>query len=166
MSVESQKADSVVLVDGDTLTLSWRLDAPSHAVFDAWTDPDQLARWWGPEAVDTPRASIQIEPWVGGAWKATMVLKDGCGEFTSHSRFTRIKKPRLIELMEQPSELVPFESVLRIMFRDVDGGTLMTVDHRMLVGTPNWDGAVEGWSSSFGKLGRLLADGDSVKAAC
>ena len=30
--------------------------APRQLVWEAWTDPDQLAQWWGPRGVSTPRA--------------------------------------------------------------------------------------------------------------
>jgi uncharacterized protein YndB with AHSA1/START domain len=30
-------------------------DAPRELVFRAWTDPDHVAQWFGPERFDTPR---------------------------------------------------------------------------------------------------------------
>ena len=36
--------------------------APRELVWDAWTDPDQMAQWWGPRGVTTPRESIEVDP--------------------------------------------------------------------------------------------------------
>ena len=36
-------------------------EAPRERVFRAWTDPDQVAAWYGPEHFDTPRERIRID---------------------------------------------------------------------------------------------------------
>ena len=45
-------------------------DAPRERVFKAWTDPDEVAAWYGPEHMDAPRERIQHRParrWALGA---------------------------------------------------------------------------------------------------
>ena len=37
-------------------------DAPRELVFRAWTDPDHVAKWYGPAGFDTPRDSVVIDP--------------------------------------------------------------------------------------------------------
>lgn len=51
-------------------------DAPRQQVFRAWTDPDEVAAWYGPEHVDTPRERIHIDLRVGGRYELTMVQRD------------------------------------------------------------------------------------------
>jgi uncharacterized protein YndB with AHSA1/START domain len=36
------------------LTITRVIDAPREAVFEAWTDPKQMARWWGPNGFANP----------------------------------------------------------------------------------------------------------------
>ena len=55
-------------------------EAPRERVFRAWTDPDEIAAWFGPEHMDTPRERIHIEPRVGGRYELTMVQREGDGE--------------------------------------------------------------------------------------
>ena len=38
-----------------TIVIERVLDAPRDLVWNAWTDPDEVARWWGPEHFTTPR---------------------------------------------------------------------------------------------------------------
>jgi uncharacterized protein YndB with AHSA1/START domain len=56
-------------------------DAPREQVFKAWTDPDQVAAWYGPAHFDTPRDRIHIDLRVGGRYELTMVQRDGGAEF-------------------------------------------------------------------------------------
>jgi uncharacterized protein YndB with AHSA1/START domain len=50
-------------------------------VFRAWTDPREVAAWYGPEHMDTPREKIHIDLRVGGRYELRMVQRGGGGEF-------------------------------------------------------------------------------------
>jgi uncharacterized protein YndB with AHSA1/START domain len=50
-------------------------DAPVEAVWDAWTDPDQVAQWWGPRGFTLTTHSKDLRP--GGHWTYTMHGPDG-----------------------------------------------------------------------------------------
>src|SRR5947209_12419292 len=47
--------------------------APRQLVWDAWTDPNQIAQWWGPRGVSTPRDSIELDLRAGGRMAFDMV---------------------------------------------------------------------------------------------
>lgn len=49
-------------------------DAPRELVWRAWTDPELLARWYGP-GVDTVIHKFELEP--GGVWLNEMKMKNG-----------------------------------------------------------------------------------------
>lgn len=51
------------------------IDAPREAVFDAFGDPAQLARWWGPKGFSNTFHVFDFRP--GGAWRFTMRGPDG-----------------------------------------------------------------------------------------
>ena len=59
------------------LTLQRRLNAPPARVFEAWTDPKKLVRWFGPaETVpETVRAEMDVR--VGGRFRASFTTRDG-----------------------------------------------------------------------------------------
>ena len=50
-----------------TLRLTRVFDAPIAMVFEAWTVPEQIVQWWGPEGCHVPEYRIDTRP--GGAWR-------------------------------------------------------------------------------------------------
>ena len=48
-------------------------DAPREQVFRAWTDPEEVAAWYGPEHMETLREKIRIDLRVGGRYELAMV---------------------------------------------------------------------------------------------
>ena len=47
--------------------------APRQLVWDAWTEPDQIAQWWGPRGITTPRESIKLDLRPGGEISFDMI---------------------------------------------------------------------------------------------
>ena len=43
---------------GGLVLITRIFEAPRERVFRAWTDPDQVAEWYGPEQMETPRESV------------------------------------------------------------------------------------------------------------
>ncbi len=69
------------------------VDAPRDRVFRAWTDPDQLARWWGPKGATNTFHEFDLRP--GGAWRFVMHAPDGL-DYQNKSLFVEIVKPERI----------------------------------------------------------------------
>lgn len=62
------------------LVITRVFDAPRRLVFKAWTDPEQIARWWGPRGFTTIFSEADVRP--GGAWRRRMRSPEGtehCG---------------------------------------------------------------------------------------
>ena len=58
-----------------TVTLKRTFSAPVKLVWDAWSQPDHIAQWWGPKGMNTK--IIEHDFRVGGKWKYTMEMPDG-----------------------------------------------------------------------------------------
>lgn len=58
-----------------TLTLERTLDAPIQLVWEAWTQPEHIAMWWGPKGMTTKVLEHNFT--VGGSWKYSMAMPDG-----------------------------------------------------------------------------------------
>ena len=57
------------------LVITRTFDAPARVVFEAWTKPDHLACWWGPEGFTMPSCAMDVRP--GGAFRFCMRGPDG-----------------------------------------------------------------------------------------
>ncbi len=57
------------------IVVSRVFNAPREMVFKAWTDPDQVGQWWGPNGFTTTTREMDVRP--GGVWRYTMHGPDG-----------------------------------------------------------------------------------------
>lgn len=62
-------------------------------VFQAWTDADALAQWWGPKGFRNTFHAFDARP--GGAWKFTMYGPDGTN-YANESAFVEVDTPHRI----------------------------------------------------------------------
>ena len=51
------------------LTVTRTFDAPAHIVFDAWTKPELLKRWWAPKSFGVSLFECEQDLRVGGAYR-------------------------------------------------------------------------------------------------
>lgn len=77
------------------IVLARVIDAPRESVFEAWTDPAQLAAWFGPKGMTIETLEIDVR--AGGTWRFDMVGADGT-RYDNRMTFLRIDRPRLIEV--------------------------------------------------------------------
>jgi uncharacterized protein YndB with AHSA1/START domain len=79
------------------------IDASPEFLFDAWTSPDALRQWWGPEHVECPSAEVDLR--IGGRYRIENRLPDGSTIWIS-GEFESIERPREIvytwRVNEQP----------------------------------------------------------------
>jgi uncharacterized protein YndB with AHSA1/START domain len=88
------EADSIVLDAADNEIMITRLfGAPRELVWEAWTNPEHIAKWWGPNGFTTTTKSMDLRP--GGVWIYTMHGPDGT-DYPNEVRFIEIVKPERI----------------------------------------------------------------------
>ena len=142
---------------GQEVVLITRIfDAPRERVFRAWTDPDEVTEWYGPEQFDTPRDRIKIDLRVGGRYELTMVRRGGGGEFAIGYEIVEFVEPELLVLRSDPMpEMGMHEpTVVRVQFHDHGDKTRMTLSDSP---QPAASHAEAGWSAAFDKLGAFVA---------
>lgn len=69
-------------------------DAPRQLVWQAWIDPEQVVRWWGPQGFTTTIETMDVKP--GGVWKHTMHGPDGTN-YPNKCVFMEVVEPARIE---------------------------------------------------------------------
>ena len=143
------------------LVMTRVFNAPRELVYRAFTDPDQLAQWFGPIGFSVPRDTVDLDPRVGGPFRFTMVSDtDAAVASPVDAVFIEVIENELLvgsqKLSGKTGGDEPAELVLRIEFHDEGGRTRLVL--RQGPYTPTMEGdAREGWGSSFAKLDALLA---------
>ena len=144
--------------DDLTLELDRTLPAARSRVFEAFTDPAQLASWWGPEGFRIP--NVRFEPRVGESYRIEMQPPEGdafylAGEFRA---VDPLKRLAFTFRWEEPDP-DDVENLVELAFR---GGGETT--HLALVQGPFRTEARRalhdgGWTDSLDKLEALLSGG-------
>ena len=144
------------------LVISRVFNAPREAVFRAFTDPDQLSRWFGPVGWSVPRETIDQDVRPGGHQRFAMV-NDANPEERSpvDAVFVEVIENELIVATERWDGVpdMPDGSVMefRIEFHDLGDGTTRIELRQGPYTAQVRDMADMGWESSFTKLDALLA---------
>ena len=73
-------------MEDDTLQISRQFAAPRQRVFEAWTNPEQVQQWWGCNATESVKATIDLK--VGGTFHAFM--KGSYGEMDYRATYEEI----------------------------------------------------------------------------
>lgn len=150
------------------LVISRIIDAPRERVYRAWTDPRQLARWWGPHGMTTPVCEMDLRP--GGVFRTVMRAPDGT-EYPTKGVFLEIVSPERIVFSDafepgfQPA-VEPFMTAI-VTFEAWGGKTKHTARalhkssadrerHRQM-------GFHQGWSESFDRLVTCLAKSELIR---
>ena len=102
------------------------IDAPRSIVYAAWTDPDQIQQWFGPEGFVIETREIDLNP--GGVWRFDMVASDGT-RYGNRMVFLRMEAPAFIEVehgSDQESDPGKFR-MLVTFDEQSDGKTVLTL---------------------------------------
>ena len=130
-------------------------DAPRQLVWDAWTDPDQIAAWWGPAGMHTPRETVELDLRPGGVFRLTMVADNGA-EFPSDMRFTEVVEPERLAFAWAAQRGIGAGSSV-ITFKDLGGGkTELTNHYAGYITDPIQGFMVQGTNEQFDKLAAYL----------
>ena len=108
------------------IVLSRVLDAPHKMVWEAWTDPKQVAKWWGPKGFSTTIEEMDVRP--GGVWRQVMHGPDGT-DYPNESVFVDVVQyERLVYTLTGARKGgSPVKMEKTTTFEDVAGGTLVTM---------------------------------------
>jgi len=132
-------------------------DAPRSQVWEAWTDPEQVAQWWGPHHFHVPVDSIEFDLRPGGRYHLKMVETRSGREFPARFEIVEIRDAELLVFISppEPEHGLVDEIHTRVEFADEGDGTRVTVvsgPYSEEMG-PN---AETGWGQQFEKLESVL----------
>jgi uncharacterized protein YndB with AHSA1/START domain len=124
MPVTSSGTATVTLPSDDQILITRDFDAPRHLVYEAWTTPELVKRWWSANRGTVTTADIDLR--VGGTWRYVMTTEDG-SEIAFHGEFREIVPNERIVSTEVYEGVPDAEAVDTLTLEDVDGRTRMTL---------------------------------------
>jgi len=125
-----------------TLVVRRIIAATPERLFDAWTMPEHLIRWWGPRGVTCPQADIDLR--VGGSYRIANRLASGeilhiAGEFQQIERPRQLVYTWRMEPAQAPAEIVT------VLFEPSGAGTEVSVIHERIADASAFEGHRAGW---------------------
>ncbi len=136
-----------------SLTIKRRIKAPAAKIFAAWTQPQALAQWFGPEQISTSRAEIDAH--VGGRFR--IVMNDADGERHEVSGVYREVVPNEKLVFTWAWVTMPErESLVTVQLKPDGDATMLTLTHEQLFDAATRDSHRHGWTGALDKLERLF----------
>jgi len=143
------------------LTLIRIFDAPRDLVFEAWTNPQHLAKWWGPDGFTNPRCEFDARP--GGKIHIDMQAPYGVVYPMTGTVHEIVPPSRLVftAVAEDDDGNALLESRTTVTFEDQGEKTKVTV-HASAVGfvpiaAEMLKGMEPGWTQSLERLAEILS---------
>jgi uncharacterized protein YndB with AHSA1/START domain len=123
--VQSRHGSATVTLPSDLeIMITRTFDAPAALVFDAWTTPEMVRRWWGWDSSSLVVCDIDLRP--GGAWRYVTREADG-RELGWHGTYHEIDPPHRLVSTEVFEGYPEGEATDTLTLSERDGTTTLTV---------------------------------------
>ncbi|MBI3127030.1 MAG: SRPBCC domain-containing protein [Candidatus Tectomicrobia bacterium] len=141
-----------------TLRLVRTFEAPRERVFRAWTDPEALKEWYGPDGWSTPSAEVDLR--AGGGYRITMKGPEG-EEIRLSGTFREVRPPeRLVYTWNWEKFHLDLgglgETLVTVEFHERGGATELILTHERFPRAETRDLHGGGWASTLDCLAEYL----------
>jgi uncharacterized protein YndB with AHSA1/START domain len=132
-------------------------DGPARIVFEAWTKPELIMRWWAPKSFGISFLSCETDVRTGGSYRFVFGHAASEQPMAFFGRYIEVTPPsRLVWTNEEDED----GAVTTVTFEEKDGKTLVVV-HDLYPSKEALDGAIAsgstgGWPEQFEELDDLL----------
>jgi uncharacterized protein YndB with AHSA1/START domain len=141
------------------LVVSRTIDGPAHIVFDAWTDPELMKRWWVPRSVPIILLSCEMDVRVGGTYRLVFQV-DPTTTMAFHGRYLEVSPATRLVWTNEEGE---GDAVVTTVTFDEDQGRTRLVVHDLYPSKDALDdaiasGSTAGWDEMLGQLDELIVE--------
>lgn len=145
------------IAPADELVIERTFAAPRDLVFAAWTEPQHLAHWSGPEGFTTEQDHLDLRP--GGTYRACLIAPDGARHWVRGEYLVIDPPARLVMTHaweDEQGSPGPCTEVSVLLHETGPGRTRMVFRQTGFTSEASRDGHAEGWGSSFDRLAAHL----------
>jgi len=142
-------------MSGRMLRIERTFEAPVDVVFDAWTSPEVMRRWFhcGPDW-QTPEAEVDLR--VGGRVRIVMRMPDG-REAGAQGEYRVIERPHRLVMTWTFDDDPTNEQLIELSFSEDGGSTTVVMVNSGISTDARRDGQDRGWRGCLDELERALA---------
>lgn len=159
--MSTQTTDSLTLPSPADceIVLTHTFEAPRELVFQAWTEPQHMEQWWGPDGFRNETLTMEVRP--GGSWCYVMVGPDGTA-YENRTVYQEVVAPeRLVYRHDWEIDDDPLAFAVTVTFEAQGDQTQLTMRMRFATAEQRDDtiafGAVESGRQTLTKLAHYLA---------
>jgi len=139
---------------GYVLRIERTFAAPAEEVFEAWTSPEVMRRWFHCASDwDTPEAEVDLR--VGGKVRVVMRKPNGA-EVEAHGEYTLIDRPNRLVMTWTFDDDPSNEQLIELSFSESQGSTTVVMVNSGISTGKRRDAQDEGWHGCFDELERAL----------
>lgn len=140
------------------LVVTRKFNAPARRVFDAWTKPEHLMRWWTPKSFGISFLSCEIDARTGGSYRFQFSHPAMENPMTFFGKYIEVTpNARLVWSNEESGD---GGAVTTVTFEERDGATLVTMrdvyPSKEALDAAIASGSTSGFSEAFGQLDDVL----------
>ena len=149
-----EERKTVTEKSGHVVRIERTFTASAADVFDAWTSPEVMRRWFhcAPNW-DTPEAEVDLR--AGGKVRVVMRRPDGT-EVVAQGRYTLIDRPHRLVMTWTFDDDPSNEQLIELSFSESEGTTTVLLVNSGISTEKRRDAQDEGWRGCFDELERLL----------
>jgi uncharacterized protein YndB with AHSA1/START domain len=130
MAVAGSRSATVTLPTDEQILITREFDAPKHLVYEAFTTPELVRRWWHANRGEVTVVEIDLR--VGGKWRYVMVTPDGMevgfhGDYREIVPHERVVTTEVYEGIPQPADGPEQGTLNTLTLSEVDGRTRATI---------------------------------------
>ena len=144
------------------LVITRIFDAPRHLVFQAWTESDRVARWWGPQGFVTTCWDMDIRP--GGAFRFCMRSPEGT-EYRKRGVYREVVEPeRLVFTFawEDADGKPGHQTLVTVTFAERGDKTELRLHQAVFETSERRDEHQRGWTSTLERFAEYLAENRKI----
>jgi uncharacterized protein YndB with AHSA1/START domain len=128
MTVSTSRSAKVTLPTDDQILITREFDAPRHLVYQAYTTPELVKRWWHANRGEVTVAEIDLR--IGGAWRYVAKTPEGIvvgfhGEYREIVPNERLVSTEIYD--GAPDEYTGEGTLNTATFTETDGRTTLTI---------------------------------------
>jgi uncharacterized protein YndB with AHSA1/START domain len=141
------------------IVVTWTVDAPREVVYQAYSDPNLIPKWWGPRKYITTIEKMDVRP--GGKWRFLQRDAEG-NKYAFNGEYREVKPPeRMVQTFE--FEGMPGHVQVDTLSLEAQGGKTKVTTHSQFANVEDRDGMLqsgmeEGMAEGIDRLAELVQE--------